>query len=125
VLLDVVKDASGIRGGTCHVLVAATRSVYASGLDRSDELAADLRGTVIAARAGSDPYGLQRVLPRLEGIAPASDALGFLASTHPPFRTRIDGVDGALAGELDTVGGETAGESLAGIQARLRVRAAS
>jgi predicted Zn-dependent protease len=124
VLLDVVKDASGIQGGISDALVAATKSIYASGLDQGDELEADLMGTVIAARAGYEPYGLQQVLLTLEGIAPSSNALAFFVSTHPPFRTRIDAIDDALSGELDTIGGETAEGSLAGIQARLRLRAA-
>jgi len=123
VLLDVAKDAAGVQGGLADVLVAATKSLYASGLDQGDELEADLMGTVIAARAGYEPYALQHVLLTLESFAAGSEALDLFVRTHPPFRTRIDAIATNLEGALDTAGGRAPDEELSRLQARLRAAA--
>jgi predicted Zn-dependent protease len=73
-----------------EALMNAGMNIYSSGLDQSDELAADSAGTVIAARGGYDPLGLLLVLTTLDSIDTAEPRGSLMFSTHPPTRERID-----------------------------------
>ncbi len=82
------------------------KDLYARGLDKDDEFAADRKGVVIATRAGYDPYGLPAVLQTLAAMNPADSSLAFLFKTHPAPQERLerlapafDGLE-AYAGEL-------------------------
>ena len=73
-----------------EALLGAGMKIYSTGLDQSDELAADRAGTVIAARAGYDPLGLLLVLTTLDSIDAAEPRSALMFSTHPPTRERIE-----------------------------------
>ncbi len=81
-------------------LVNAGVQLYATGLDRDYEYDADLRGVVLAARAGYDPYALLDVLNTIDSINPESSALAVFMKTHPPLDRRLlrlaDNMDGRL-----------------------------
>ena len=67
-------------------LLGAGMKIYSTGLDQSDELAADSAGTVIAVRAGYDPLGLLFVLTTFDSIDAAEPRSSLMFSTHPPTR---------------------------------------
>jgi len=73
-----------------EALMNAGMQIYSSGLDQSDEIAADSSGTVIAARSGYDPLGLLLVLTTLDSIDAAEPRGALMFSTHPPTRERVD-----------------------------------
>ena len=73
-----------------EALMGAGMKIYSSGLDQSDELAADTAGTIIAARGGYDPLGLLLVLTTLDSIDADEPRSSLMFSTHPPTRERID-----------------------------------
>ena len=75
--------------------------LYATGLDRKYEYDADLRGVVLAARAGYDPYALLDVLTTIDSINPASSELTVLMKTHPPTAKRLDQLGRMMDGRLD------------------------
>ncbi len=81
-------------------LVNTGVQLYATGLDREYEYEADLRGVVLAARAGYDPYALLDVLNTIDSINPESSAVAVFMKTHPPLDQRLlrlaDNMDGRL-----------------------------
>lgn len=83
-----------------QMLVNTGVQLYATGLDRRYEYEADLRGVVLAARAGYDPYALLDVLNTIDSINPESSALTVFMKTHPPLDQRLlrlaDNMDGRL-----------------------------
>lgn len=82
-------------------IVSAGTELYARGLDKEDEFAADRAGVVIAARAGYDPYGLPSVLQTLASISPQDDAVTLMFKTHPDSQTRLKLVSNSMEGRLD------------------------
>ena len=82
-------------------IVSAGTEIYARGLDKEDEFAADRAGVVIAARAGYDPYGLPSVLQTLASINPKDDAVSLMFKTHPDSGTRLELVSNSMEGRLD------------------------
>lgn len=84
-------------------IVSAGTELYARGLDKEDEFAADRAGVVIAARAGYDPYGLPSVLQTLASINPQDDAVALMFKTHPASGTRLELVSNAMEGRLDNL----------------------
>ena len=83
------------------LLVNSGVQLYASGLDREYEFDADLRGVVIAARAGYDPFALLDVLTTIDSIDPESAELAVLISTHPPTGERLEQLARSMDGQLD------------------------
>lgn len=81
-------------------LVNTGVQLYATGLDRKYEFEADLRGVVLAARAGYDPFALLDVLTTIDSIDPDAAELSVLLNTHPSTADRLsqlaDGMDGRL-----------------------------
>ena len=75
--------------------------LYVNGLDRKFEYDADLRGVVLAARAGYDPYALLDVLTTIDSIDPASSEVAVLMKTHPPTPRRLDKLSRKMDGRLD------------------------
>lgn len=71
-------------------LVSAGTEIFARGLDKEDEFAADRMGVVLASRAGYDPYGLPAVLLTLASINPKDDAVALMFKTHPDSETRLE-----------------------------------
>jgi predicted Zn-dependent protease len=82
-------------------LVSAGTEIYARGLDKQDEFAADRMGVVLAARAGYDPYGLPAVLQTLASINPKDDAVSLMFKTHPDPENRLELVTNVMEGHLD------------------------
>lgn len=82
-------------------IISAGTQLYARGLDREDEFAADRLGVVYAARAGYDPYALLDVLTTLDSIKADTPAIALLTKTHPPFKQRLERLDRAIEGRLD------------------------
>ena len=78
--LDDKKDRENMRK-----LVNSGLRLYTTGLDREYEFEADLRGVVLAARAGYDPYALLDVLTTIDSINPASAELTVLMNTMLDF----------------------------------------
>ena len=87
---DVALEATDARGVLTDALVGIAREMYAKGLEQSDEFEADGMGVVIAARAGYDPRGLQRVLRAIDARAGDAESTGFFLATHPPTAERLD-----------------------------------
>ena len=82
-------------------IVSAGTEIYARGLDKKDEYAADRAGVVIATRAGYDPYGLPSVLQTLASINPKDDAVALMFKTHPDSGKRLELVSNSMEGRLD------------------------
>lgn len=71
--------------------------LYARGLSREDELDADRKGMVIAARAGYDPWALVVVLQRIQSLKADNSALTSFFRTHPNTGDRIEAMEPILA----------------------------
>lgn len=77
-------------GDAINKALDATSEIYKRGLDKDDEYAADVKGAVLAARAGYDPYALLGVLKTLEAIDPQDSDLALMFKTHPSPTARLD-----------------------------------
>lgn len=97
IAVDDKKDARKL-----EKLVNAGVQLYATGLDRDDELDADLRGVVLAARAGYDPFALLDVLTTIDSINPAAEELSVMLNTHPPIDDRLNRLAVQMDGQLDS-----------------------
>ena len=84
-----------------NALVNAGVQLYSTGLDRKLEYDADLKGVVLAARAGYDPYALLDVLITIDSINPSAASLTVMLKTHPPTAERLDRLANAMDGKLD------------------------
>ncbi len=82
-------------------LVNAGVQLYATGLDRSLEYDADVKGVVLAARAGYDPYALLDVLTTIDSINPEEESLTVMLKTHPPIADRLNKLANTMDGKLD------------------------
>ncbi len=82
-------------------MINAGVQLYATGLDREFELDADIRGVVLAARAGYDPYALLDVLTTIDSINPSAEELSVMLSTHPPTGERLAELEKRMDGQLD------------------------
>ena len=82
-------------------MINAGVQLYATGLDRKYELDADMRGVVLAARAGYDPYALLDVLTTIDSINPGAAELAVMLNTHPPTGERLSILAGKMDGNLD------------------------
>ncbi|HEX5057158.1 MAG TPA: M48 family metalloprotease [Gammaproteobacteria bacterium] len=101
---DVVGKAAENKGRDKKKVAAimdAGTQLYARGLDREDEFAADRMGVVYAARAGYDPYALLDVLTTLDSLKDDEPTIALLTKTHPPFKDRLQLLDLAIEGRLD------------------------
>jgi predicted Zn-dependent protease len=85
-------------------LVSAGTEIFARGLDKEDEFAADRFGVVIAARAGYDAYGLPAMLQTLAAINPKDDAVALMFKTHPDPAERLERLLTAMEGRLEQYG---------------------
>lgn len=98
---DVATTMASTQGPLSDALLGVGMELYAKGLDRGDEHESDLRGVVLSARAGYDPYGLPAVLEALASRDPADGSLALMTSTHPSAVERLDALDGALDERFD------------------------
>ena len=85
-------------------LISAGTEIFARGLDKKDEFAADRMGVVIAARAGYDAYGLPGTLQTLAAINPRDDAMALMFKTHPDPAERLERLLNAMEGKLERYG---------------------
>lgn len=99
--LTVVAVDDRKEGRKVENLVNAGVQLYATGLDREDELDADLRGVVLAARAGYDPFALLDVLTTIDSINPSAEELTVMLNTHPPIGDRLNRLAERMDGRLD------------------------
>lgn len=99
-LAVVAVDDGGDRENL-EMLVNSGVQLYATGLDRRYEFDADLRGVVLAARAGYDPYALLDVLTTIDSINPNTAELTVLLNTHPPTGDRLQRLAEGMDGRLD------------------------
>ena len=83
-------------------LINAGVQLYTTGLDREYEYDADLRGVVLTARAGYDPFALLDVLTTIDSINPESKELTVLINTHPPTSDRLDRLAIKMEGSMDS-----------------------
>ncbi|NOX49857.1 MAG: M48 family metalloprotease [Gammaproteobacteria bacterium] len=99
-LSGVIKLASLTREGRSNQmtsqLVGQVKDMYLRGLDKDDEFEADSMGTIIASRAGYDPFALMAVLQTLDSIDPENSGLALLYKTHPPASDRLDKLEPVL-----------------------------
>ena len=99
-LSGVIKLASLTREGRSNQmtsqLVGQVKDMYLRGLDKDDEFEADSMGTIIASRAGYDPFALMAVLQTLDSIDPENSGLALLYKTHPPAGDRLDKLEPVL-----------------------------
>ncbi|MDO8597029.1 MAG: M48 family metallopeptidase [Sulfuricaulis sp.] len=100
-LVDMASDALSRNKPEYAKLVSAGTEIFARGLDKEDEFAADRMGVVLSARAGYDPYGLPATLQTLSSINPKDDAISLMFKTHPDSENRLELVSNAMEGHLD------------------------
>jgi len=84
-----VNVASDKYKNNIQKLVNSSVQIYAKGLDKKFEFAADRRGIILSARAGYDPYALLDVLTTLRSINTQDDTMSVFLNTHPPLEDRI------------------------------------
>jgi predicted Zn-dependent protease len=87
-------------------LIAFGTEMYARGLDKADEIEADRRGVVIAARAGYDAYGLPAVLQTLQAMSPEDSGVALMFKTHPAPAERLGELEAKMQPTLDAYGGQ-------------------
>lgn len=102
--VDTVSDSVGDKKGRkiMRKLADSGLQLYTTGLDRDLEFEADLRGVVLMARAGYDPYAFLDVLTTIDSINPASAELTVFMHTHPPIDDRLDTLAAKMEGKLDS-----------------------
>ena len=100
-LVDLASDALSRNKPEYAKLVSAGTEIFARGLDKEDEFAADRMGVVLSARAGYDPYGLPATLQTLSSINPKDDAVSLMFKTHPDSEKRLELVSNTMEGHLD------------------------
>lgn len=105
-LVNAVADEKGHRDArNVAKAFSAGTEVFARGLDKQDEFAADRLGVVIAARGGYNPYGLLGALHTLGEISADDSAVALMFSTHPAPATRLDLLSEAMGERLDAYAG--------------------
>jgi predicted Zn-dependent protease len=97
---------NNVGGAISGQMLALGRNLYSSGLDQSDEYAADREGVALAARAGFDPYGLPSVLQQLRTAAPDNPLFSLTLSTHPPAQQRLEQLEVSMGSRLDAFSGK-------------------
>ncbi len=99
-LSGLIKLASLTKEGKSNQMatqmVGQVKDMYLRGLDKDDEFEADSMGTVIASRAGYDPFALMAVLQTLDSLDPEDSGLALLYKTHPPASDRLDKLEPVL-----------------------------
>lgn len=80
-------------------VVNASKELYARGLDKSDEYAADTAALETMKKAGYDPYAYVVVMQKLQARAAQDSAMALLMQTHPSPTDRL----AAMGESLDTM----------------------
>ncbi len=100
-LLGKYADNKLGAGEVTDKVVGGLKEVSLRGLDKGDEYQADRMALVLAARAGYDPFGLPRVLQKLETLSAQDGKLALLFETHPTPLARLDALELAAGEKLD------------------------
>lgn len=86
--------------------------IMARGLDKEAEFEADRVGTVYAARAGYDPWGLPAVLQDLAALPPRDNRTSLLYKTHPQPEERLSKLGDSIGERFDRLTGKTLDDRL-------------
>jgi beta-barrel assembly-enhancing protease len=97
-------------------LVGTGAELFARRLDQDAEFEADRRGTVLAARAGYNAFGLPAVLQKIASVEQTDDRVALLYKTHPDPEQRLRHLDAALGAHLDSLGDGSEGGRLYRLQ---------
>ena len=100
-LLGKYADDKLGKGEVTDRVVGGLKEISLRGLDKGDEYQADRMALVLAARAGYDPFGLPRVLQKLETLNAKDSSLALLFETHPAPTARLDALEKAAGDKLD------------------------
>lgn len=85
--------------------VSTGAEISARNLDKSAEYEADSMGTVLAARAGYDAYGLAEVLQEMELLASNDGSVALLFQTHPHPDDRVAQLSLVSGDQIDKISG--------------------
>lgn len=80
---------TGLKKGAADTIVGASRTLYARGLDRADEMSADNGAITLMTAAGYDPWAYIAVLQKLEARQASDASMALLLKTHPQPTARI------------------------------------
>lgn len=80
--------------------------IMARGLDKEAEYEADRVGSVLAARAGYDPWGLPAVLQNIAALPPRDERTSLLFRTHPQPEARLGRLGDAIGDRFDRLKGK-------------------
>lgn len=73
-----------------RALSSMATELYSKGLDRDDEIEADIEAVSLMSKAGYDVFAIASVLQRIASITPTDSALASLYSTHPKPSERLE-----------------------------------
>jgi beta-barrel assembly-enhancing protease len=85
--------------------VTTGAEISARNLDKSAEYEADSMGTVLAARAGYDAYGLAEVLQEMELLGNNDGSVALLFQTHPHPDDRVAQLSLVSGDQIDKISG--------------------
>ncbi|WP_047518421.1 M48 family metalloprotease [Methylophilus sp. Q8] len=85
--------------------VSTGAEISARNLDKSAEFEADSMGTVLAARAGYEAYGLAEVLQDMETINNNDGSVALLFQTHPHPDDRLAQLSLVSGDQMDNISG--------------------
>ena len=107
---QLISLGAGLLGGklggndqTIQKVIGSGAEICARSLDKDAEYEADRVGTVLAARAGYEPYGLPEVLQVLGTAGKDDDRVTLLFKTHPHPDDRLARLGDAIGNRLDKV----------------------
>lgn len=107
---QLISLGAGLLGGklggndqTIQKVIGSGAEICARSLDKDAEYEADRVGTVLAARAGYEPYGLPEVLQVLGGAGKDDGRVALLFKTHPHPDDRLARLGDAIGNRLDKV----------------------
>ncbi len=119
-LLGKYADNKLGKGEVTDKLVGGLKEISLRGLDKGDEYQADRMALVLAARAGYDPFGLPRVLQKLETLNAKDSSLALLFETHPAPTARLDALEAAAGDKLDAFANQPVFAERFAVRAKLR-----
>lgn len=99
-----LKDKLG-KNALTQRAVSTGAEISARNLDKSAEFEADSMGTVLAARAGYDAYGLAEVLQTLASAKPQDSQMALLFQTHPHPDDRLAQLSVISGEQMDAISG--------------------
>lgn len=86
-------DYAGAKTAVADAVIGATKTLYARGLDKEDEFAADRDALTLTSHAGYDPYAFLAVLQKLQARSSETASLALLLKTHPQPTARLQALE--------------------------------